>query len=667
MLKMSGNKERPIPIKIYWPKKKKKRIVVEEYIKENRPLPIMINWPPSPVPFQQPLEDSSLGTMSVSTRAEEQQVADVQTSSLPSSVQVSHAEAGDAIQLGGGIILKREYDYVGGDIRFKVAVQNVSKTVLTDINVILNPTSQYEVSERIKMINFLKPNETRGVDFMLTPLTCGKSMIYGTATYVDPFGNPHSATVQPKEIWVKCPLVKAKTVEENRIAQLKKTLQKTFTTIEISGIPKTQAFKSAREQVAALDVAEVFVDEKNYQATFSGIAKVGGDELLVELEVGKEISLEVYTKDIRQATGFLAYIKNLINLSIDVVKKLGVKVEKISEQVLNCFDINQRIVELCNSCRCEGNVDDILILLKEINAKNRTYFENCPLVEPIDKWIKTLDEKNGLSQPIDLRMAADLQYESISEWMPYYRDQAETNIKIYNETFSDYSEVSDKMDKGIRNMRKIMEEIERNYSTWVIRYLMVIEKRAGLTIFSKKFGTFEMDTDLVSGFLTAIQSFGMEVTKKETSMRKLSYQDFEIEIEEGDYIRAALVLQGKITKYLVRNLFDYLKKFENTFVDNLQNFDGNITTFSSADEFTEELLLKGLDAGTCEVRTGPMFIPIDDEPLDAIEENIDEDVPSPMDSSNGTVGIPSLGRICSECGMPLQDDDEKCPRCGREL
>ncbi|MHC1590783.1 MAG: hypothetical protein ACXQS8_01740, partial [Candidatus Helarchaeales archaeon] len=387
---MSNHEERPMPIKIYWPRKKSKRIDVEKYLELNKPLPILISWPPSPVPFREPVE--GIGLEAETSAQEAIQKA--------SPIGFPEEQIPTTMTEPKQIVLKREYDYVGGDIRFKVAVQNVSNTVISDINVILNPTSQYVVPERIKMINFLKPNETRGVDFMLTPLTCGKSMIYGTVTYIDPFGKPHSSTIQPKEIWVKCPLVKARTVEKDRIARLKKELQRTHGRIDITDIPKTQAFRSAREQIAALDVAEVQVDEDNLRAVFSGIAKVGGDELLVELMVGDDISVDVYTRDIKQATGFLAYIKNLITLSIEVIKKLGVKVERISEQVLNCFDINQRIVDLCNSCRCEDSTDDILLLLKELNSKNKSYFSSSPLVDAIDKWIEKIESQGDLTAPI---------------------------------------------------------------------------------------------------------------------------------------------------------------------------------------------------------------------------------------------------------------------------
>ena len=42
-----------------------------------------------------------------------------------------------------------------------------------------------------------------------------------------------------------------------------------------------------------------------------------------------------------------------------------------------------------------------------------------------------------------------------------------------------------------------------------------------------------LDSDLIGGFLSAIQSFGAEISKEETTMKKLSYEHFEIELLEG--------------------------------------------------------------------------------------------------------------------------------------
>ncbi|MHA1799684.1 MAG: winged helix-turn-helix transcriptional regulator, partial [Candidatus Helarchaeota archaeon] len=159
------------------------------------------------------------------------------------------------------ITVLREYDYLGGDIRFKVAVQNKSIHTVSKIQVMLTSSEQYLVDEKVKTIDVLLPNESRGVDFMLTPLTCGKSNIYATVSYSDSKGTPQSLTVRPKEIWIKCPLVVPQHASISEVMTWKKELLNGSSSIEYSNIPESQAFKIALDQISALDLSAINLDE----------------------------------------------------------------------------------------------------------------------------------------------------------------------------------------------------------------------------------------------------------------------------------------------------------------------------------------------------------------------------------------------------------------------
>ncbi|MHA1798461.1 MAG: hypothetical protein ACTSVY_08420, partial [Candidatus Helarchaeota archaeon] len=136
--------------------------------------------------------------------------------------------------------------------------------------------------------------------------------------------------------------------------------------------------------------------------------------------------------------------------------------------------------------------------------------------------------------------------------------------------------------------KKIFEE-EIKYSKNILKYLMVIHKETGLTIYEKGFYGTEFDPDLIGGFLTAIQNFGSEISSQETAMKKLVYKDFQIELEDGDYIRAALILNGEPTKYLIKNLLKFVNSFENTFRDELQDWAGNLKIFREKEDALSDL------------------------------------------------------------------------------
>ncbi|MHA1650215.1 MAG: hypothetical protein ACTSYB_08475, partial [Candidatus Helarchaeota archaeon] len=91
-------------------------------------------------------------------------------------------------------------------------------------------------------------------------------------------------------------------------------------------------------------------------------------------------------------------------------------------------------------------------------------------------------------------------------------------------------------------------------------------------------------------FLQAIESFGGELGYSEDSgVNRLSYKDFEITIEEGEYIRVALVGIGKITKYLQDQLKDFITLFSAQYQEELKNFRGRVEVFRDTEELIKNI------------------------------------------------------------------------------
>ena len=60
----------------------------------------------------------------------------------------------------------------------------------------------------------------------------------------------------------------------------------------------------------------------------------------------------------------------------------------------------------------------------------------------------------------------------------------------------------------------------------------------------------DLEPDLISGFLSAIQSFGTELSKEEVPMKKIAYKNLEIELYLGETTICALLARGEITAHL---------------------------------------------------------------------------------------------------------------------
>ncbi len=497
------------------------------------------------------------------------------------------------ISAGAEVIdVKRDYDYIGGDIRFKVALQNTTKTTVSKISVLLNVPDQFKIDKNVEKVEILNPGETRGVDFLFSPLACGKGQIFGTVSYTDAFGEPHSVTIHPKECWVKCPLVKSQLTTVSEADLWKKELQKSSTTVDAEGLTRIETFRIGCEQIAALDLAEVQRDEAKLVASFSGIAKVTGNRLLVEISLKDRLILDVYTSDLKEATGLLAYMRNLIKISLDVSRKLRVKSEKLGLKVLASFQIAKGLFNLCDYCEIHSLICDFLLQMKEIIFKIKKEVLELKFLPPIELWLQELSKLDE-NTPIPESFANALEYDAL-EWLNEIEGLTENTAKIYIESFDTPDETRDaKIIGGLTGIRTDIKRRESNYSGRVAHYILVIHKGSGLCLFNYKFSPGAIDPDLMAGFLSAIQSFGTEFrTSAEESgagMRRLSYKDFEIALEESEYVRVALVAIGKVTTYLEDRLKDFIKLFSGQFYGELANFRGMVSIFDSTTEIIKTI------------------------------------------------------------------------------
>ncbi len=488
------------------------------------------------------------------------------------------------------IRIKREYDFVGGEIRFKTAIQNTSNTVVTDINVTLIPTSQYEVPDRVKIVDILRPGESRGVDFFLTPLTCGKSKVFGSVSYMDPFGNPQTTTIPPKEIWIKCPLVIPKTTSLIEIDNVKKQLQKGITKIPYT-IGREAAFTIVLDQISALDLSEIKVDDQVLTTIHSGLAKVTNDNMIIEsrIEDGQAV-LTVWTRDMKQATGFLAYIKNLIKMSFELHNRMEGKIEKISQKILDTDEIFNRFATLFQYCEEKENwkVGDIILLINEIKSKIERSIPGSSIIENLKDWIEELQQlREGDSISTSNQM--NLEYDILG-WIAEINRIGCNQLEVYQQSFPEKKIQIDNLCTLTEKEDQFVQKLKHIYGTNILQYLMVINKNAGLAIYQYDFSAgSNVDADLISGFLTAIQDFGMEISRGEDSaMKKLAYKNFQIELEDGKLVKLALILQGQPIDYLTKKSKGFIKEFEEEYQDHLVDFTGNIQVFRTAEKLVKK-------------------------------------------------------------------------------
>lgn len=112
------------------------------------------------------------------------------------------------------------------------------------------------------------------------------------------------------------------------------------------------------------------------------------------------------------------------------------------------------------------------------------------------------------------------------------------------------------------------------------RNLMIIDKDSGLNIISYSSEEISMEKELISGFLSAMDSFVSEIGGT-TSMKEISYKGFYVHAAYGQYIKLALFLSKPARKNLKERLAYLLQQFEEHYHDQILQFTktGNTAVF----------------------------------------------------------------------------------------
>jgi hypothetical protein len=115
------------------------------------------------------------------------------------------------------------------------------------------------------------------------------------------------------------------------------------------------------------------------------------------------------------------------------------------------------------------------------------------------------------------------------------------------------------------------------------RSLMIIDKNSGLNIISHTREEIPMDQELISGFMSAMDSFVSEIGGT-ASMNEISYKGFYIHAAYGNFIKLALFLSEPAPQSLKERLAYFLNHFEEHYHDQIIDFNktGNTAVFDGA-------------------------------------------------------------------------------------
>lgn len=129
-----------------------------------------------------------------------------------------------------------------------------------------------------------------------------------------------------------------------------------------------------------------------------------------------------------------------------------------------------------------------------------------------------------------------------------------------------------------RNRKKLVDKCKDVLS---MNYFMVIDKETGLCVYEEVFSGKNIDSTLISGFLDAIRSFGIELTGsyQQSKTIKLEFRDSKILMVEFKNFRLIIIMNENLSNDFLKSITDLSYEIDKEYGHLLSNFNNDVTPF----------------------------------------------------------------------------------------
>ena len=123
-------------------------------------------------------------------------------------------------------------------------------------------------------------------------------------------------------------------------------------------------------------------------------------------------------------------------------------------------------------------------------------------------------------------------------------------------------------------------------------YLMVSDKRSGLNVYTQNYTEKEIDAALISGFLQAIHSFGIELIKVEDQSQiiKLEYKDSIVLMSEFVNVRLILIMKERPSRFFLYSIEELTYDLYKNYGTMIDSFNGDVKKFQPIENLLKDHL-----------------------------------------------------------------------------
>ena len=138
-------------------------------------------------------------------------------------------------------------------------------------------------------------------------------------------------------------------------------------------------------------------------------------------------------------------------------------------------------------------------------------------------------------------------------------------------------------------IKRVRNKIRRNRKNLVgkctdvfsMNYFMVIDKESGLCVYEENFSGKNIDSALISGFLDAIRSFGIELigSYQQSKTIRLEYKDSKILMVEFKNFRLVFIMKENPSNDFLKSITDLSYEIDEEYGHLLSNFNNDVMPF----------------------------------------------------------------------------------------
>jgi len=123
-----------------------------------------------------------------------------------------------------------------------------------------------------------------------------------------------------------------------------------------------------------------------------------------------------------------------------------------------------------------------------------------------------------------------------------------------------------------------------------LNYMLIIEKQSSLNVYDQAFTDNKLNTTLISGFLEAIRSFGLDITGSEEQSQtiKLEYKNSKILMSDFKNFRIIFIMKDLPSNQFFDSIEALSYEIEEKYGNHLKEFKGNLQPFNNMEKLIKK-------------------------------------------------------------------------------